>query len=262
MPKGSEHPWTRSGRLREGAAGLTWRRYRTAAGGPETVSIRSRRSQGTVTMNPMDEPGIAPDGDHQYQSTAEAIRDEPNDLLPPSAMTKRFAPVKDWVRRTPGPDELQRGKVVAQQLESLRAKDVLIRAALAGYVSELRCRMTHCFCPLGENRFQPRTGAELGPWIPTDEHYPKAARDRGTYRLDNVVLAHRRCNNVGHKLEALYEHLTKLGLDPRAIEIAIEDQVAERRTRDGRYPRSRGSWKRAREIAQKSHDDLQAKSEG
>jgi hypothetical protein len=31
-------------RLREGAAGLTWRRHRTAAGEPETVSIRSTTS--------------------------------------------------------------------------------------------------------------------------------------------------------------------------------------------------------------------------
>ena len=107
-------------------------------------------------------------------------------------MSEGFIPVKDWVKRTPGPDDIEKGKLVAEELKDLNAKDVLIRAAMAGYVSERRYRMTFCFCPLGDTKFLPRAGTQLSPWIPTHEHYPTSARNKGTHRLDNVVLARRR----------------------------------------------------------------------
>jgi hypothetical protein len=199
-----------------------------------------------------------------HHAMVEATANEIKELLSNSIPDKAFVPVKNWVKRTPTSGDKERGALVAAVLEERRAHRVLIRAATAGYVTELVCQMTECFCPSGVAFFDVCNPLRLGPWIPTHEHYPNAAHERGTDRLDNVVLAHRRCNNVGHKLEALQEFLRQTPtphgnpLDPRAIEIAMRDNVAERRTRLGVYPRRRGSWKRAKEVATKAHQDLLA----
>lgn len=175
-----------------------------------------------------------------------------------------FVPVKNWVKRSPTPDDKKRGALVAAELKALRANEVLIRAATAGHLTERACQMTHCFCPSGVSDFDVCNPLQLKPWIPTHEHYPKAARDKGTERLENVVLAHRRCNNVGHKLEALCEYLRHITtqdgtpLDPRAIEIAMKRHIEERQGNSGLYPRRRGSWRKAKEVALRAHQDLLA----
>ena len=76
--------------------------------------------------------------------------------------------------------------------------------------------------------------------------------------MTNAVLAHRRCNNVGYKIEELREYLSDLREDgnplrPDAIEAAIADNLDQRRTADGCYPSSSGSRKRAVEIARQTH---------
>jgi hypothetical protein len=98
--------------------------------------------------------------------------------------------------------------------------------------------------------------------MPTHEHFPLAKRFKGKREVTNAVLAHRRCNNVGYKIEELREHLEALRLEDgtalryEAIEAAIADHVAQRRTAEGRYPRSRGSRKRAAMIARQTHQSL------
>lgn len=176
--------------------------------------------------------------------------------LPASRMG--FVPVKDWVKRSPGPEDIERGKTVAQELRVLNASDLLIRAALAGYIPDLRCGMTHCFCPLPGKTFRRSVHNKFDPWTPTHEHYPAAARKEGTRRLDNVVLAHKRCNNIGHKLEELCEKLSELQLDPRALQIAFDDHVAQRYTREGLYPRRR-AWKCTLQKAREEHENYVAK---
>ena len=161
----------------------------------------------------------------------------------------------------PSPDEVEAGKKVAQQLrDHYRARGVLLTAAEAGYISELRCRMPHCFAD-ARDHFDP-LGLPLGPWMPTHEHFPLAKRFKGKREVTNTVLAHRRCNNVGYKLEELREHLEALRLEDgstlrhEAIEAAMADHVEQRRTAAGRYPRSNGSRKRAIKIARQTHESL------
>ena len=163
--------------------------------------------------------------------------------------------------RVPSVDEVEAGKTVAQQLrERYRVRGVLVTAAEAGYISDLRCAMPHCFAE-ARDHFEP-LGLPLGPWMPTHEHFPLAKRFKGKREVTNTVLAHRRCNNVGYKLEELREHLEGLRLQDgstlrrEAIEAAIADHIEQRRTAAGRYPRRRGSRKRAITIARQTHESL------
>jgi hypothetical protein len=98
--------------------------------------------------------------------------------------------------------------------------------------------------------------------MPTHEHFPLAKRFKGKRTITNAVLAHRRCNNVGYKIEELRENLGALRLQDgsplrdEAIEAAIADHVEQRRTAAGRYPRKRGSRKRAITLARQTHESL------
>lgn len=161
----------------------------------------------------------------------------------------------------PTPDEVETGRTVAQQLrDRYRVRGVLLTAAEAGYISELRCRMPSCFAK-SRDHFEP-LGLPLGPWMPTHEHFPIAKRKKGTRAITNAVLAHRRCNNVGYKIEELREYLEALRLQDgsalrnEAIQAAIADHVDQRRTAAGRYPRKRGSRKRAITLAHQTHESL------
>ena len=161
----------------------------------------------------------------------------------------------------PSPSDIEAGKKVAQALrERYRVRGVLVTAAEAGYVTNLHCAMPHCFAESREEFVA--LGLPLGPWMPTHEHFPLAKRHKGKRDVTNSVLAHRRCNNVGYKIEELREHLQALRLDDgaplrsEAVEAAIEDHIAQRRTAAGRYPRKRGSLKRATTIARQTHQSL------
>lgn len=165
------------------------------------------------------------------------------------------------IDRSPTAEEIAAGLEVARQLrDRYRVRGVLISAAEAGYIYELKCGMPHCFAPTREG-FDP-LGLPLRPWMPTHEHFPLAKRHKGRRDLTNSVLAHRRCNNVGYKIEELREHLQALRLEDgaplraQAVETAIDDHIAQRRTAAGRYPRSSGSRKRAITIARQTHDSL------
>ncbi len=165
------------------------------------------------------------------------------------------------IDRSPTPQEIAAGLEVARQLgDRYRARGVLIAAAEAGYISELKCGMPHCFA-LTRERFDPLR-LPLGPWMPTHEHFPLAKRHKGKRDVTNSVLAHRRCNNVGYKLEDLREHLESIRLEDgsalrnEAIEAAIADHVEQRRTAAGVYPRKSGSRKRAVAIARQTHASL------
>jgi hypothetical protein len=167
-------------------------------------------------------------------------------------------PGRPCVDRPATPQEIEAGRSLASELkERYNVRRILIAAAEAGCITELRCGMPYCF---GSERgqFDPHH-LPLGPWMPTHEHSPLAKRFKGRREVTNAVLAHRRCNNVGYKIEELREHLEALRLEdgnalrPEAIEAAIADHVEQRRTGKGRYPRSRGSRKRAVTIARQTH---------
>jgi hypothetical protein len=156
---------------------------------------------------------------------------------------------------------IEAGRRLASDLrERYRVRGILVAAAEAGCITELCCTMPYCFAP-EPGRFDPHD-LPLGPWMPTHEHFPLAKRFKGKREVTNAVLAHRRCNNVGYKIEELREYLEALqfedgsAVDPEAIELAMADHVEQRRAGEGRYPRSRGSRKRAVAIALEAHQSL------
>jgi hypothetical protein len=120
--------------------------------------------------------------------------------------------------------------------------------------------MPHCFAT-APDQFDP-LAIPLGPWMPTHEHFPVAKKFNGKADKMNAILAHRRCNNIGYKIEELEQHLKGLRLEdrtalrPEAIQAAIDDHVEQRKTAAGRYPRSSGSRKRAITIAYQTHELL------
>lgn len=165
------------------------------------------------------------------------------------------------VDRPPTAEEIEAGRNVARELrETYNVRRILVAAAEAGCITQLRCAMPYCFAS-ARDHFVPH-GLPLGPWMPTHEHFPIAKRKKGTRAITNAVLAHRRCNNIGYKIEELREYLEALRLQDgsalrnAAIEAAIADHVKQRRTTAGRYPRKRGSRKRAITLARQTHDSL------
>ena len=165
------------------------------------------------------------------------------------------------IDRPATPEEIEAGRDLARELrERYNVRRILLTAAEAGCITELRCAMPYCFAS-ARDHFVPH-GVPLGPWMPTHEHFPLAKRFKGTRTIANAVLAHRRCNNVGYKIEELREHLQGLRLEDgaplqrEAVEAAIDDHIAQRRTAAGRYPRNSGSRKRAITIARQAHESL------
>ena len=172
-------------------------------------------------------------------------------------MTKREVQVNEGNDSPASPEQVDAGRRLARELRDVyKVRGILIQAAKAGRITELRCGMPYCFAP-DPNRFDPH-GVPLGPWMPTHEHFPLAKRHKGTRDVTNAVLAHRRCNNVGYKIEELREHLETFrsadgaGLSRMAVDAAVADNVAERRTSAGRYPRNSGSRRRAVRIAREA----------
>ena len=165
------------------------------------------------------------------------------------------------VDRPPTSEEVEAGRKVARALrENYNVRRILVAAAEAGCITELRCAMPYCFAS-ARDHFVPH-GLPLGPWMPTHEHFPLAKRFKGKREITNTVLAHRRCNNVGYKIEELREHLEGVRLEDdtalcsEAIEAAIADHVEQRRAAAGVYPRKSGSRKRAITIARRTQASL------
>ena len=165
------------------------------------------------------------------------------------------------VDRPATPEEVGAGRKLAKELrDRYNIRRILIAAAEAGCITELRCAMPYCFAS-ARDHFAPHR-LPLGPWMPTHEHFPLAKRFKGKREITNTVLAHRRCNNVGYKIEELTEHLQQLrlsdgsALDPEAVEAAVKDHVELRRMGQGRYPKNSGSRKRAITIARQTHESL------
>lgn len=165
------------------------------------------------------------------------------------------------VDRRATPQEIEVGRKLAHELrDRYHVRGILAVSAEAGCITELRCAMPYCFAS-ARDHFVPH-GLPLGPWMPTHEHYPLAKRFKGKREITNAVLAHRRCNNVGYKIEELRERLETLPsarggpLRQEAIDAAIADHVEQRRSAAGRYPRNSGSRKRAIALARQTHESL------
>jgi hypothetical protein len=117
----------------------------------------------------------------------------------------------------------ERGRAVAARLKALGVKGTLIKAAEQGYITELACKMPHCFCPDelgGATYFEPVT-AELSDWMPTLEHYPRPKREGGRREVENTILAHRLCNRIDYSISVGRSHASDLKRIRKAREEAI-----------------------------------------
>jgi len=89
--------------------------------------------------------------------------------------------------------------LLVDQLCDLRADPILISAALHGQISSLECRFVDegtCLCPDGTGFFTKRGSPRNNPWAPSADRWPVPGRDGGEYVIENVRLAHFKCNVV------------------------------------------------------------------
>ncbi|MDP1849173.1 MAG: hypothetical protein Q8K79_15390 [Solirubrobacteraceae bacterium] len=117
----------------------------------------------------------------------------------------------------------ERGRAVAAELRALGAKNILIRAAEQGYITELACKMPECFCPEelgGATYFEP-VNTELSDWMPTHEHFPLSKQEGGKEAVDNAILAHRLCNRIDYSIRVGRSHARDLERIRKAREEAI-----------------------------------------
>lgn len=114
---------------------------------------------------------------------------------------------------------------MARELRRLGVKGILITAAEAGYITELKCGMPKCFCPEelgGASYFESAT--EYSDWNPTHEHFPRARRDKGQRTVENSVLAHRLCNRLDYSITSGRSHKRDLARIEKAREAAVKAQ--------------------------------------
>src|SRR3954469_25070861 len=116
-----------------------------------------------------------------------------------------------------------RGRAVAAKLKALGVKGILISAAERGYITQLACKMTECFCPeeLGGACYFEPVSAELSDWMTTQEHFPLPKRDGGKATVDNAILAHRLCNRIDYSINVGRSYASDLARVRKAREDAI-----------------------------------------
>lgn len=90
---------------------------------------------------------------------------------------------------------------VAERLQSLGVKGILVQMAKNGQILELKCEMPTCYCehPEGPEHFDPWPDPRYAPerkWSPNADHYPTLKMDGGQLKPWNVRLAHVFCNNM------------------------------------------------------------------
>ena len=88
---------------------------------------------------------------------------------------------------------------LAERLQALGVKGVLVQMAKNGQILELRCEMPTCYCPTGREHFDPWPDPRHAPgheWSPNADHHPTLKMDGGHLKPWNVRLAHVHCNNT------------------------------------------------------------------
>jgi hypothetical protein len=94
---------------------------------------------------------------------------------------------------------------VADRLQALGVKGVLVQMAKNGQLLDLKCEMPTCYRERehldGRWRFDPWPAPRHAPenkWSPNPDHYPTLKRDHGMLKPWNVRLAHVFCNNMDY----------------------------------------------------------------
>ena len=83
---------------------------------------------------------------------------------------------------------------LARQLLNLNACALLVAAAYEHHIAVLECAMPKCLCPKGRKYFERRGDPHYNPWAPSADRWPVPGRDGGEYVIENVRLAHLKCN--------------------------------------------------------------------
>lgn len=114
-------------------------------------------------------------------------------------------------------------------------RGILITAAEAGYITELRCAMPACHCPaeLGGEAYFVSVPQALPEWMPTVDHIqPKS--QKGILTFGNVRLAHRLCNRMHYATtenRSIEKDLEKVEAARREAIERSKDQVVLRTER-------------------------------
>jgi hypothetical protein len=82
---------------------------------------------------------------------------------------------------------------VAEQLQLLGQRGILLTAAKQGEITELCCDAPECLCPEGRHHFEKKTHPPKD-WAPSADHFPKLKSEGGKLELGNVRLTHVLCN--------------------------------------------------------------------
>lgn len=87
------------------------------------------------------------------------------------------------------------GKLVAKALRKRGMNGILPLMADRDQLVELLCEMPECYCPKGRGYFEKKS-SPMKDWAPNLDHSPIPNWKGGKKEVDNVRLAHVRCNNI------------------------------------------------------------------
>jgi hypothetical protein len=89
------------------------------------------------------------------------------------------------------------GKLVAKALRKRGMDGILPLMADRDQLVELLCEMPWCYCPKGRGYFEKKSNP-MKEWAPNVDHSPIPKWKEGKRKVDNVRLAHVRCNNTDY----------------------------------------------------------------
>jgi hypothetical protein len=108
------------------------------------------------------------------------------------------------------------GDTVADQLQALGTRGVLVQMAQRGQIIELRCEMPKCYCHKGRGYFEQRS-IPLPNWAPSPDHYPRLRADGGHLVPWNVRLSHVLCNREDYGWRMRIRRMLERGMSLEEI---------------------------------------------
>lgn len=127
-----------------------------------------------------------------------------------------------------------RNSTVADKLETLGVRGVLLQMAKAGQIIELRCEMPNCYYEKGRGCFKEKS-VPANDWQPTPDHYPRLESDGGHRVASNVRLSHLYCNRVDYGWRMRIRAMLEKGM-------SLEDIARKLNGKGVRRPHGSSSW--------------------
>jgi hypothetical protein len=136
--------------------------------------------------------------------------------------------------KTTSPESVLGEDTLADRLQALGTRGVLVQMAQRGQIIELRCEMPKCYCPKGRGCFEPRS-TPLPDWAPSPDHYPRLKADGGQLVPWNVRLSHVLCNREDYGRRMRIRRMVEKGMSL--------EEIAENLNRKGiRRPHGGATW--------------------